>query len=109
MEFRYFFVRKVMFTKYSCAIVVFPGGYGTLDELFEGLALIQTQRIKPVPVILVVKDFWKGVLDWLKECLLKEGTIQKEDLNLFKVVDTAQQVVKVIEDFYSRRSARRKK
>lgn len=103
MEFRYFFVRKVMFTKYSCAVVVFPGGYGTLDELFEALALIQTQRIKKVPVILVVSDFWKDLLGWLKERLIKEGTIEEKDFTLFNVVDTPEEVAGLIHNFYKRK------
>lgn len=109
MEFRYFFVRKVMFTKYSCAVVVFPGGFGTLDELFEALALIQTQRIKPVPVILVDKKFWKDLLTWLKDKLLKEGTLNRKDLSLFKVVNTPQEVLNAIDDFYKRSKPRRGK
>ena len=100
LEFRYFFVRKVLFAKYSCAFVVFPGGYGTLDELFEALALIQTQRIKPFPVILVHKPFWKDMCSWLKDTLLKEGTLIGKDLSFFKVVDTPHEVLSQIKKFY---------
>ncbi len=103
LEFRYFFVRKVMFVKYSCAFVVFPGGYGTLDELFEGLALIQTERINLFPIILVGKKFWGGLLDWLRETLIKKGTIILSDLSLFKVVDTARGVLNSIESFYKKK------
>ncbi|MCM8832264.1 MAG: TIGR00730 family Rossman fold protein [Candidatus Omnitrophica bacterium] len=99
LDFRYFFVRKVMFTKYSCAFVVFPGGYGTLDELFEALALIQTERIEPIPIILVVKRYWQPLLEWLMKKLIKEGTLIDEELTLFKVVDTEQEVLKAISKF----------
>ena len=103
LEFRYFFVRKVMFAKYSSAFVVFPGGYGTLDELFEGLALIQTHRTRPFPVILVVSKFWEGLIDWLKGTLLEQGTIVKEDLKLFKIVDTPQEVYEYLRKFNGKR------
>ena len=101
MEFRYFFIRKVMFTKYSHAFVVFPGGFGTLDELFETLALVQTYRIKSIPIILVNNNFWKGLLSWLKSQLLKQGSIDKKDLDLFKVVETADEIYESIESFYA--------
>lgn len=100
LEFKYFFVRKVIFTKYSCAFVVFPGGYGTLDELFEALALIQTSRIDSIPVILVGKQFWKGLIDWMKEYLLGEGTIIEKDLDLFEIVDSPKEVLGIIKKFY---------
>ena len=102
-EFRYFFVRKVMFVKYSCAFVVFPGGYGTLDELFEGLALIQTQRIDKFPVILVDKNFWSGLTEWLKKTLIGKGTIIKKDLDLFYTADSPQEVLKAVRKFYKKR------
>lgn len=101
MEFRYFFVRKVMFTKHSYAFVVFPGGFGTLDELFETLALIQTQRIEPIPVILVNKSYWEGLISWFKENLIKKRTIEKKDLKLLEIVDTPQEVLKAIKNFYT--------
>ncbi len=94
LEFKYFFVRKVMFTKYSRAFVVFPGGYGTLDEFFEALALVQTNRIKPFPIILVNKQYWEGLVDWLKSTLIKEGALIKEELFLFQMVDTPQEALK---------------
>jgi uncharacterized protein (TIGR00730 family) len=107
LEFRYFFVRKVIFTKYSCAFVVFPGGFGTLDELFEALALIQTQRIDPIPVVLVGKDYWKGLLMWCKQTLKKYGTLVDDDLKLFRIVDTPQEIAGVLDTFY--RKTRTKK
>jgi uncharacterized protein (TIGR00730 family) len=102
MEFRYFFVRKVMFTKHSYAFVVFPGGFGTLDELFETLALVQTERIEPIPVILVNKKYWKDLLGWFNKRLIKEGAIEKEDLKLYKIVDTPAEVLSAIKSFYAR-------
>lgn len=103
LEFRYFFVRKVMFAKYSRAFVVFPGGFGTLDELFEGLALAQTDKVQPFPIILVGKKFWKGVVDWCKSTLVKEKALLGADMKLFKMVDTPQEVVAEIKKFYSRK------
>lgn len=100
LEFRYFFCRKVMFAKYSKAFIVFPGGYGTLDELFESLALIQTGRIKKFPIILHHSKYWKGLLSWMKNNLLKENTIDKEDLKLFKVVDSPEESLEIVEEFY---------
>jgi len=107
MEFRYFFVRKVMFTKHSYACVVFPGGFGTLDELFETLALVQTDRIRPIPVILVNKSYWKGLVSWLKNKLLSQGAIEKEDLKLFKIVDTPKQITSEIKKFYSKKNTKK--
>lgn len=89
-----------MFVKYAKAFVIFPGGYGTMDELFESLTLIQTQRIERFPVILVGKDYWKGLLDWLRNTMAVEKNIDLKDLEMFKVVDTAEEVVKEIKDFY---------
>ncbi len=100
INFHYFFCRKVMFVKYAKAFVIFPGGYGTMDELFESLTLIQTQRIERFPVILVGKDYWKGLLDWLRNTMAVEKNIDLKDLEMFKVVDTAEEVVKEIKDFY---------
>ncbi len=105
MEFRYFFVRKVMFIKNSYACVIFPGGFGTLDELFETLALIQTARIKPIPVVLVNRQYWSGLLEWFKTQLIKEKTLDKKDIILFKVVDKPEEIYPIIKDFYSRRRA----
>jgi uncharacterized protein (TIGR00730 family) len=96
VDFRYFFVRKVMFVKYAQAYVVFPGGFGTLDELFEALTLIQTDRIKPFPVILVGNDFWTGLVDWLRDRLLDTGKISPEDLELIQLVDDPHEVVAAV-------------
>ena len=96
---RYFFTRKVFFLKYSQAFVAFPGGFGTLDELFETLTLIQTGHMRKVPVVLVGKDYWDPMLDWIKETMLKEeGNISEEDLDLFKIVDTAREAMDYILD-----------
>ena len=100
IDFKYFFCRKVMFAKYSKAFVVFPGGFGTLDELFEAITLIQTKRVDPFPVILVGKEYWKGLVSWIKNTLLPEGTIDKVDLKLFSVVNTPQEVMAAIDRFY---------
>ena len=108
MEFKYFFVRKVMFTKHSYAFVVFPGGFGTLDELFENLSLVQALRIEPAPIILVNKAFWSGLLDWLRTRLIKEGTIDKKDLNLFTVVETPEEVDIAIKKFYASKKGKKK-
>src|SRR2546429_1672285 len=93
LSFRYFFVRKVMFVKYSQAFVILPGGFGTLDELFEAITLIQTRKIKPFPVILVGKEYWKGLLDWVGDTLLREKMIGVEDLEILKTVDTPDEVL----------------
>lgn len=102
ITFDYFFVRKVMFMKYSQGFVVMPGGFGTLDELSEALTLIQTKKIGRFPIVLVGKKFWAGLVEWFKKELVGEGMIHAEDLHLFNVVDTPEEAVKVIEDFYSR-------
>ena len=96
MDFRYFFIRKVMFIKYAQAYVVLPGGFGTLDELFEALTLIQTDRIKPFPVILVGNSYWKGLLDWVRERLLETGKISPEDLDQIQLVDDPAEVVTTV-------------
>ena len=94
---RYFFTRKVFFLKYSQAFGAFPGGFGTLDELFETLTLIQTGHMRKVPVVLVGKEYWEGMMDWIVETMLKaEGNISEEDLDLFKVVDTAREAMDYI-------------
>jgi uncharacterized protein (TIGR00730 family) len=102
ITFDYFFVRKVMFVKYSQGFVVMPGGFGTLDELTEALTLIQTKKIGRFPIVLVGKKFWQGWLKWVKEVLVVEGMINESDLDLFSVVDTPEDAVKVIDDFYSK-------
>jgi uncharacterized protein (TIGR00730 family) len=98
MYFRFFFVRKMMFAKYSMAFVVFPGGYGTLDELFEALTLIQTGKMSRFPVVLVGVDYWKGLMDWLKGRLAAEGKIDAGDLKLFDLTDDPHEVLRIILD-----------
>lgn len=93
LNFKYFFVRKVLFMKYSTGFVCMPGGFGSLDELFEALTLIQTERIKPFPIVLVGSEFWTGLVDWIKDKLLGSGNISPEDLSLFRVLDDADEVV----------------
>ena len=101
INFNYFFVRKVMFVKYSQGFVCMPGGFGTLDELFESLTLIQTKKIKQRPVLLVGSQYWNGMVDWINEVMLiQNGNISSDDMNLFKVVDTVDEVIKEIDDFY---------
>lgn len=100
LDFDYFFVRKVMFVKYSQAFVVLPGGFGTLDELFEALTLIQTNKIGKFPIILVGKSFWKGLISWIKDTMLNAGNISKTDLDLIRLVDTEEEVVEIIDAFY---------
>jgi len=96
LNFKYFFVRKVMFMKYSMAFICMPGGFGSLDELFESLTLIQTQRIKPFPIILVGSSFWGGLVNWLHDTLMKQGNISKEDILRFEVLDDPSDVVNYI-------------
>ena len=96
LEFKYFFVRKVMFVKYASAYIAMPGGFGTLDELFEAITLIQTNRIKPFPVILVGSDYWGGLLSWIQDTLLKRQLISPEDIELVRGLDEPDEVVKTI-------------
>ncbi|WMI70239.1 TIGR00730 family Rossman fold protein [Mangrovimonas sp. YM274] len=100
LDFDYFFVRKVMFVKYSQGFVVMPGGFGTLDELFESITLIQTHKIERFPIILVVSEFWNGLIDWVKSTLLEAGNISPEDLDLIHIVDTSDEVVQILDEFY---------
>ncbi len=100
LDFDYFFVRKVMFVKYSQGFVVMPGGFGTLDELFEAITLIQTHKIDTFPIILVGTKFWGGLVDWIKNTLLIEGNISPKDLDLIHVVDTADEAVEILNNFY---------
>jgi uncharacterized protein (TIGR00730 family) len=104
LNFRYFFVRKGMFVKYAFGFVIMPGGFGTMDELFEAITLIQTDKIEPFPVVLFGSRFWGGLLDWIKETLLAEERISPEDLDLFTVVDEVDEVVRVIKEFYENRT-----
>tara|TARA_B100001093_G_scaffold516373_1_gene594992 strand:+ start:922 stop:1623 length:702 start_codon:yes stop_codon:yes gene_type:complete len=101
INFDYFFIRKVMFVKYSQAFVVMPGGMGTLDELFEAITLIQTQKIDKFPIILVGNEFWVGLIDWIKKTLVREATVSLKDLELISIVDSPSEVIKIIEEFYS--------
>jgi uncharacterized protein (TIGR00730 family) len=96
LEFKYFFIRKVMFVKYAVAYIIMPGGFGTLDELFEALTLIQTNRIKSFPVILMDKKYWGGLIDWMHETLVQNKTISKSDIEIFNLVDTPEEAVKIV-------------
>lgn len=96
LSFRYFFVRKVMLVKYSVAFVIFPGGFGTLDELFESLTLIQTRRIKPFPVVMFNRGYWSGLIDWIKTRLLEDGNISEKDLDLFHCTDSIDETIEII-------------
>jgi uncharacterized protein (TIGR00730 family) len=96
LDYKYFFIRKVMFVKYAVAYVIMPGGFGTLDELFEALTLIQTKRIRSFPVILVNSRYWKGLIDWMKETLLKAKSISSSDLDIFHIVDKPEEAVSII-------------
>ena len=101
IDFDYFFVRKVVFMKYSQGFVVMPGGFGTLDELFEAITLIQTHKIEKFPIILVGTKFWSGLLSWIKQTLLKEtNNISEKDLDLIHVVDTKEEVIEILEQFH---------
>jgi len=102
LEFDYFFVRKVMFMKYSQGFIVLPGGFGTMDELFEAVTLIQTGKIARFPIVLVGSSYWKGLLDWVENFMLQEKNISPEDLNLYRLVDTAEEAVEHIFRFYSK-------
>ncbi|MBU1862868.1 MAG: TIGR00730 family Rossman fold protein [Candidatus Omnitrophica bacterium] len=100
LNFRYFFCRKVMFVKYATAFVYFPGGFGTLDEFFEAITLVQTDTIGKFPVVLVGSEYWKGLIEWLTEKVLVGKNINKEDLSIYKIVDTPADAVALINDFY---------
>lgn len=102
INFDYFFVRKVMFVKYSQGFIVMPGGFGTLDELFEAITLIQTDKIGKFPIVLVGKSYWSGLIDWIKGTMLDEKNISPKDLDLFITVDTPSEAVKVIDEFYGK-------
>ncbi len=105
LDFDYFFVRKVMFVKYAQGFIVMPGGFGTLDELFEAITLIQTKKIGRFPILLVGSEFWSGLIDWIKKVLLQENaTISQEDLKLFKVVDTAEEAIEHLNNYYAKYS-----
>jgi len=103
LNFRHFFARKVMFVKYATAYVVLPGGFGTLDELAEILTLVQTGKSRRIPIILINGEFWRGLIDWFSSSLLAAGTINEEDLQLFQICETADEVLDAIFDFYEHR------
>ena len=103
MTFRYFFVRKTMFVKYSNGFVIFPGGFGTLDELFEALTLVQTHKISRFPIILINRDYWKGLLDWVERTQLAEGAVSPEDLNLLMTTDSVEEARDMLVDCYHSR------
>jgi hypothetical protein len=103
LAFRYFFVRKLMFVKYAVAYVIFPGGLGTLDELFEAITLIQTKKIRSFPVVLVGRDYWEGLIDWMKKNTLANGYIDQEDLDLLHIVDEPEEVCAIINKRYKDR------
>ncbi|MFA5074333.1 MAG: TIGR00730 family Rossman fold protein [Nitrospirota bacterium] len=103
LDFRYFFVRKLMFVKYAVGYVIFPGGFGTMDELFEALTLIQTKKIRSFPVVLVGSEYWKGMVDWLKTTALPMGNINAQDIDLFHVVDDLEEARAIINKRYKNR------
>jgi len=104
LHFRYFFIRKVMFVKYARGFIIFPGGFGTLDEFFEALTLIQTLKIVPFPVVLIGREFWSGVLDWFRTTLdARLHTIGTEDFNLFQITDDVDEAVSIVHDAYTGR------
>ena len=97
LDFKYFFIRKVMFVKYASAYIILPGGFGTLDELFEAVTLIQTRRIKAFPLILVGSEYWEGIIDWIKDKLLGEKRISPEDLEILQIMDDPEEIVKAVQ------------
>ncbi|SDI78525.1 hypothetical protein SAMN05421869_10798 [Nonomuraea jiangxiensis] len=107
IEFRYFFVRKTMFVKYSCGFITLPGGFGTLDELFEALTLVQTNKVTSFPVVLLGSEFWGGLLEWIKATLLGSGKIAPQDLDLISVTDDVDEAVRIIVDADRARSKQR--
>jgi uncharacterized protein (TIGR00730 family) len=110
VSFHYFFIRKVMFLRYASAVVVMPGGFGTLDEMFETLTLIQTRKIDPFPVILVDREYWQKGLEWIRETIMREHQyIDRHDMDLFEVADTHEEVVKIITDYHQGQKAKKKK
>jgi uncharacterized protein (TIGR00730 family) len=101
--FRHFFARKVMFVKFASAYVVVPGGFGTMDELMEAMTLVQTQKIRRIPIILVQESYWRGLIDWMKDRMISEGMIDAVDMDLIKVIDEPKQVVEAIFNHYEKR------
>ncbi|MCB0832587.1 MAG: TIGR00730 family Rossman fold protein, partial [Bacteroidetes bacterium] len=105
--FNYFFVRKVMFVKYASGFIVLPGGFGTLDELFEALTLIQTRKVDPFPIVMMGTTYWQGLTEWMTDRMLGEGNISPGDLKLFKVTDDTKEAVRFIKKFYAKGKSRR--
>jgi uncharacterized protein (TIGR00730 family) len=105
VEFNYFFARKVMFVKYACGIVGMPGGFGTLDEIFEALTLVQTKKIRDLPVVLFGSDFWRGLLDWLASKVVEEKLLSQRDLRLFHLTDDPEEAAEIIDRHYRRRQS----
>jgi uncharacterized protein (TIGR00730 family) len=99
LSFRYFFIRKLMFVKYSIAFIIFPGGFGTMDELFEALTLSQTKKIGMFPIILFGKDYWRGLIDWFKSTLIANNAIAAEDLDLISIVDDIDEACEIIMEY----------
>ena len=106
IEFRYFFVRKTMFVKYADGFAIFPGGFGTLDELFESLTLVQTRRIEHFPIVLLGHDYWDGLLRWVRGTLVEHGAISRDDIDLFHVTDDVAEAARLLVDFSRRRRSR---
>jgi len=106
IDFQYFFTRKTIFTRYAQGFIVMPGGFGTLDEFFEALTLVQTEKLANFPIVLVGKSYWQGMLDWIETTMVEEGNINADELQLFKVVETVEAAVNIIEDFYTRYALR---
>ena len=109
LNFRYFFIRKVMFVKYAKAFIVFPGGFGTFDELVEAITLVQTEKIDPFPIIVVGKTYWKGALQWLRDTVFSYGCIDEGDFDIFTATDSAQEIVAIIKKYYSKKRSRKRK
>ncbi|MBN2655401.1 MAG: TIGR00730 family Rossman fold protein [Nitrospirae bacterium] len=101
LTFRYFFVRKLMLVKYALAYIIFPGGFGTMDELFESLTLVQTGKIESFPIILYGREYWKGLIDWMKESLVKNGAVSKEDFSFISIVDTTEDVCHLLKEYFN--------
>lgn len=102
INFNYFFARKVMFVKYAQGFIVFPGGFGTLDEFFEAMTLIQTKKISTFPIVLIGSDYWGGLIDWIENTMVKDGTISPEDVDLFHLTDDPDEAIQIICDFYKK-------
>ncbi|HPO91423.1 MAG TPA: TIGR00730 family Rossman fold protein [Victivallales bacterium] len=102
INFRYFFIRKVNFLKYTQGVVVFPGGFGTLDELMETLTLVQTERINKIPIVIIGKSFWKGLIDWMENTLIKENKIHKDDIKLYYLCESAEDAIKYLKKYYKK-------